>query len=62
METFLLRIQLGTEGQSRGEPEMSGFVTHVSSGHESSFEGSEELIAQIAAHLDTRVWRERRPS
>ena len=52
METFLLRVE-----SVEGNTTLSGHVTHVRSGHESAFATAEELVAQVSAHLDPRLWQ-----
>ena len=49
MQTFIVRVWKPAEGQVPPESSPRGKVSHVESGRTSSFAGSDELVAFLAA-------------
>lgn len=62
MESFVVRIWVPAEAESRGVPfRLLGFVEHVGAGRPVSFRGRDELLALVEAGVE-RTMGMRRPA
>jgi len=58
VETFVVRVWLPAEDDTRATAEMRGFVNHVGSGGSNPFRGIDELLALLRSGIGTRTPQE----